>query len=1090
MKNIFLVLISLMLLSTTANSQRNKRGNNSQSSQVVSPKIDKSFDGLKLRSVGPAFTSGRIADIAFHPDNDNVWYVAVGSGGVWKTMNSGITWDPIFDHQSVYSTGCITLDPTNPSTVWLGTGENVGGRHVGFGDGIYKSTDGGATWKNMGLKATEHISKIIVHPTDPNVIWVAAQGPLWSKGGERGVYKSTDGGNTWKNVLSVNEWTGATDLLIDPRNPDVLYTATWQRHRTIAAYMGGGPGSAIHRSDDGGTTWNKLSAGLPSSNLGKIGLALSPQKPDVVYAAIELDRTTGGIFKSTDMGASWEKQSDAVAYGTGPHYYQELYACPHNFDRIYLMNVRVIVSDNGGKTYRTLSERKKHSDNHAMAFRDDDPNYLLIGSDGGLYESFDLAKNWRFINNMPLTQYYKVAVDDREPFYHILGGTQDNGSHGGPSRTDNQHGIRNADWYKTLGADGHQSATEPGNPNISYAETQQGGLHRIDHATGEQVLIQPQAKAGEDYERYNWDAPIIVSPHNPARLYFASQRVWKSDDRGDSWTAISEDLTKNQLRIALPIMGKKQSWDNAWDVGAMSNFNTITSLSESPKRAGLIYAGTDDGIIQISENDGASWTKIFVSSLPGVPAEAFVNDIKADLHDENKVYVALDNHKSGDFKPYLYMSQNKGKTWTKMSSNIPEKHLVWRIVQDHVDPNLFFCATEFGIFFSQNAGSNWIKLKGAPTISFRDLAIQKRENDLVGASFGRSFYVLDDYSVLREASKEKLTAEGSLFSVRDAWWYVPRSIIGSEGAQDYQADNPPFGAMLTYHLSGDYSSMKKDRKKAEKELEKQNRDIPFPGWDAIDEENNETKTSILLTIKDANGNVVRNIKAPAKKGMNRVAWDLRYPSSRAIRPGETMSPWMRRFAVGPLAPVGNYTVSLSKVEQGVTSLLDGPIEFRVKPLNTASLTPASPSEIASFQKELTAAQNDYAQLQDLSRKASDKIEILKIATERIKEDPSKAVKQLFDLEKQVKSIQTRLYGNAAKSEIGERNAPTIGSRLSVARRGASTTHGPTALHRESLTIAKDEIGPIKSELQSLLDEMIPNLEQMMQGMGAPYMFGN
>ena len=1090
MKNIFLLFLGFTLLSFSAFGQRNKRANISQNNQAISNDIDKTFDGLKLRSVGPAFTSGRIADIAIHPDNDNVWYVAVGSGGVWKTMNAGITWKPIFDHESVYSTGCITLDPNNPSTVWLGTGENVGGRHVGFGDGIYKSTDGGLSWINMGLKASEHISKIIVHPDKPNVIWVAAQGPLWSKGGERGVYKSTDGGQSWKSVLSVNEWTGATDLLIDPRNPDVLYTATWQRHRTIAAYMGGGPGSAIYRSDDGGENWNKMNTGLPNSNLGKIGLAISPQKPDVVYAAVELDRTTGGIFKSTDMGASWVKQSDAVAYGTGPHYYQELYACPHNFDRIYLMNVRVIVSDNGGKTYRTLKEEKKHSDNHAMAFKDDDPNYLLIGSDGGLYESFDLADNWRFINNMALTQYYKVAVDDRRPFYHILGGTQDNGSHGGPSRTDNVHGIRNADWYKTLGADGHQSATEPGNPNISYAETQQGGLHRIDHATGEQILIQPQAQAGEDYERYNWDAPIIVSPHSPSRLYFASQRVWKSDNRGDSWTAISDDLTKNELRIGLPIMGKRQSWDNPWDVGAMSNFNSITSLSESPKRAGLIYAGTDDGIIQISENDGASWTKVLVSSLPGVPAEAFVNDIKADLHDENLVYIALDNHKCGDYKPYLYMSNNKGKTWSKMSSNIPDKHLIWRIVQDHVDPNLFFCATEFGIYFSQNAGGKWIKLKGAPTISFRDLAIQKRENDLVGASFGRSFYVLDDYSVLREASREKLTAEGSLFSVRDAWWYVPRSIIGSEGAQDYKADNPPFGAVFTYHLSNDFTSIKKARKKAEKALVKQNRDIPFPGWDALDEENNESKTMVLLTVKDTDGNIVRNIKNPAKKGMNRIAWDLRYPSNRAIRLGESMSPRMRRFAVGPLAPVGNYTVSLSKIENGTTSLLDGPSPFTVKALNKPSLKPASPTAIAAFQKDLASAQNSFAKLQDLSRKANDKISLLKIATERINENPAGAVKKLFELEKQIKSIQTRLYGNRSKSEIGERNAPNIGSRLSVARRGASTSHGPTALHMESLTIAKDEIGPIMTELQMLLDDMIPNLEQMMQRMGAPYMYSN
>ncbi|MEM6803882.1 MAG: glycosyl hydrolase, partial [Bacteroidota bacterium] len=618
------------------------------------------FAGLKLRNIGPAFTSGRIADIAIHPDNDNVWYVAVGSGGVWKTMNSGVTWKPIFDKQSVYSTGCITIDPNNPHTIWLGTGENVGGRHVGFGDGVYKSTDGGKSWKNMGLKASEHISKIIVHPENSDVVWLAAQGPLWNLGGERGLYKSMDGGKNWKKVLGNDEWTGVTDIVLDPRNPDWMYAATWDRHRTVAAYMGGGPGSGIHRSTDGGESWQKLTKGLPGSNLGKIGLAVSPQKPDIVYAAIETDRTKGGVYRSTDRGASWTKRSDAVSGATGPHYYQELYASPHEFDRLYLMDVRIQISEDGGKTFNRLPESKKHSDNHAIAFRKDDPNYLLVGTDAGIYESFDNAVNWRFIDNLPITQYYKLAVDDTKPFYNIYAGTQDNGSHGGPSRTDNFHGIRNADWWITLGADGHQSAIEPGNPNITYAETQQGGLHRIDQITGERVYIQPQAGAGESFERFNWDAPILISPHSPSRLYFASSRVWKSDDRGDSWTAISEDLTRDQERISLPIMGKVQSWDNPWDVNAMSNYNTITSLAESPKQEGLIYVGTDDGIIQVTEDGGKNWRKIEASSLPDVPATAFVNDIRADLFDANTVYVALDNHKNVDFKPYLLKSTDRG----------------------------------------------------------------------------------------------------------------------------------------------------------------------------------------------------------------------------------------------------------------------------------------------------------------------------------------------------------------------------------------------------------------------------------------------
>ncbi len=417
------------------------------------------FAGLKFRNLGPAFMSGRIADVAIHPENDNIWYIAVGSGGVWRTENAGTTWKPLFDSQKSYSIGCVTIDPNNPHVIWVGTGENIGGRHVGYGDGIYRSNDGGGSWKNMGLKESQHISKIIVHPANPDILWVAAQGPLWNKGDERGLYKTTDGGKTWKKTLGDDEWIGVTDIVIDPRNPDWLYAATWQRHRTVANYMSGGPGTGIHKSTDGGETWEAVKKGLPTSNMGKIGLAISPQKPDILYAAIELDRRTGGVFKSTDRGASWTKQSEAVSGATGPHYYQELYACPHNFDRIYLADVRIQVSNDGGKTFKRLQEEHKHSDNHAIAFRKDDPDYLLVGTDGGLYESFDLAKNWRFMENLPLTQFYKLALDDTEPFYNIYGGTQDNSTQGGPSRTDNRHGVRTSDWFITLYADGHEPDT-------------------------------------------------------------------------------------------------------------------------------------------------------------------------------------------------------------------------------------------------------------------------------------------------------------------------------------------------------------------------------------------------------------------------------------------------------------------------------------------------------------------------------------------------------------------------------------------------------------------------------------------------------
>ena len=624
---------------------------------VLAQKSSKNlYGGLEFRNIGPAMTSGRIADIAIHPENENVWYVAVGSGGVWKTMNSGTTWKPIFDDQKVYSTGCITIDSKKPSTIWLGTGENVGGRHAGFGDGVYVSHNDGKSWKNMGLENSEHISKIIVHPENSDIVWVASQGPLWSKGGDRGVYKTINGGKSWKRTLGDAEWIGATDMLIDPTNSDVLYAATWQRHRTVAGYLGGGPGSGLHKSIDGGETWKPLKNGIPKSNLGKTGLAMSPFNSKVIYAAIELDRTKGGVYMTTNGGESWVKQSDAVAGGTGPHYYQEIIASPHHEGTIYFMNNSALESKNHGKTFERMRRSNQHSDSHALVFKKSDPNYLLIGTDGGLYESFDGTESWKYIRNLPITQYFKIAVDDAKPFYNVYGGTQDNGSHGGPSRTISSDGIASADWWKTLGADGAQTATEPGNPDISYGEFQQGALWRIDSKTRETVFIQPQAREGDPYERFNWDAPILVSSHNPKRLYFASQRVWKSKNRGDGWEPISGDLTLNQERMTFQYYDKSQSWDNAWDVGAMSNYNTITSLAESPKQEGLLYAGTDDGLIQVTEDEGANWKKIDLNSIKGLPATPFVNDVRADLFDASVVYAALDNHKYGDYKPYIIKS--------------------------------------------------------------------------------------------------------------------------------------------------------------------------------------------------------------------------------------------------------------------------------------------------------------------------------------------------------------------------------------------------------------------------------------------------
>jgi photosystem II stability/assembly factor-like uncharacterized protein len=1070
-----LFVLAIVPVSIHASSQ--KKGDTSKLN-------DKTFAGLTFRSIGPAFMSGRIADIAIDPENTSTWYVAVGSGGVWKTTNSGITWSPLFDGQKVYSIGCVTIDPTNSNVIWVGTGENIGGRHVGFGDGIYRSKDGGSSWTNMGLKESQHISKIIVHPKDPNVIWVASQGPLWTSGGERGLYKSIDGGKSWNKTLGDDKWVGVTDIVIDPRNPDHIYAATWQRHRNVAAYMGGGPGSGIHRSEDGGETWEKLSKGLPKSNMGKIGLAISPQKPDILYAAIELDRRTGGIYRSSDRGASWEKRSEAVSGATGPHYYQELYASPHQFDKIYLADVRVQVSDDGGKTFTRMKEEKKHSDNHVIVFRDDDPDYLLVGTDGGIFESYDNTKNWRHISNLPLTQYYKVALDDAVPFYNIYGGTQDNGTQGGPSRTDKRAGITNGDWYLIHGGDGHQPATEPGNPAIVYAESQEGYLSRTDRTTGEIISIQPQPGPGEPFERFNWDSPILVSPHMPSRIYFASQRVWRSDDRGDTWRAISNDLTRNQERITLPIMDNTWSWDSPWDMDAMSKYNTITSLAESPFVEGLIYAGTDDGLIQVTENGGEIWRKIEVGSLPGVPETAFVNDIKADLFDANTVYVVLDNHKFGDLNPYLLKSTDRGKSWIPIRGNIPDTTIAWRIAQDHVKPDLLFLATEFGIWFTIDGGEKWVKLKGGlPTISFRDLAIQRRENDLVCASFGRSFYIMDDYTPLRDITEEKLAQEALLFPPRDAWWYIPVIGTSSVGASYFTAPNPPYGAVFTYYLADGYETKKEARRKKEKEQIKKKEPVAFPGWDKVEEERREEKPKVLLTVRDKDGEVVRRIEGPVMKGFHRVAWDLRYPSAYII---DFHSPNFDRESSGLLMPPGNYTVSLSKNINGEVTELSEPVPFTVKRLHQGALTGSSNEEILTYLDEVREMQLQVSAVTTLLNHTVKKVKGMQTALGRASSIPTTLESDLHQLNTELMDLREQLYGNRSKEEVGERSPPTINGRLRVAAGGTRSSYGPTTTQRQNLEIARGELSTLSATLKAITDIQMPKLEKQLVEAGAPW----
>jgi photosystem II stability/assembly factor-like uncharacterized protein len=1050
---------------------------------------EKTLKGLTWRNIGPALMSGRVADIAVDPENKNIWYVGVGSGGVWKTVNHGTSWSTIFDNEGSYSIGCITIDPNNSSTIWVGTGENVGGRHVGYGDGVYKSIDGGKSWKNMGLADSQHIGNIVVDPNDSNTVYVASQGPLWSGGGDRGLYKTTDGGENWELILSAGEYTGVNEVHMDPRDSNVLYASTHQRFRNVAVLLNGGPESGIHKSTDGGQTWRELKSGIPAEDKGKIGLAISPVDPDVVYATIELAQRKGGMWRSTDAGETWEKRSDEVYSGTGPHYYQEIFASPHDVDTVFQVAPTLYRTTDGGKTMEAMSNPHVHGDYHAIVFDPDNPDYLMAGSDGGVYETYDGLENWKFFANMPITQFYKVAVDYDEPFYNIYGGTQDNNTQGGPSRTTNVHGIRNSDWFITLFGDGHQPAADPSDPDIIYSEWQQGNLVRYDRTTGEVIYIQPQPADGESSDRFNWDAPILISPHDPKILYFASQRVWRSDNRGDSWTAISDDLSHGRDRLTMPIMGRVWSWDSAWDVMAMSQYGTISSLSESPLVQGLLYAGTDDGRIHVSENGGESWSS--AGKLPDTPEGFFVNDIRADLHDADTVYVIVDDHKSGDFSPYVFKSTNRGRSWRSISNNLPERHVVWRIVQDHVNANLLFLATEFGVFFSVDAGGAWTKLSGgAPNMSFRDITIQKRENDLVAASFGRSFWVFDDFSPLRTINNENLANDTMLFPVRDALWYIPSRPLGdfeaggksSQGDQFYVADNPPFGAVITYYLPESLMTAKEQRRKSEKEIEKEGGDTPYPGWDALRTEANEEAAEVILTVRNSNGEIIRRLSGPAKAGFHRVAWNLQIEDSNA---------WREQPQSGggfplPLVEPGSYTVSLATRHNG--ELTDSGLQtsITVKPLHQNKLATASPAEVAAFGRRLDSLNIEFEAASAAAGAALKELAAIKQTLMR--SSGGEALRTTASaLEAEIREVQLRMNGDGTRDFMGAPGPVSLSARAGVAQIGTLlSTYGPTEMHETNLQIAERGFEAVKAIINRIVAEDMPALRAQLDAAGVPW----
>ncbi len=1046
------------------------------------------FSGLKFRLIGPAVASGRVMSIAVNPKNKFEYYVGVASGGVWKTVNDGTTWSPVFDGEGSYSIGWVTLDPNNPSVVWVGSGESNSQRSVAWGDGIYRSEDGGKSWNNLGLKKSEHIGRVVIDPRDSKVVYVAAEGPLWGPGGDRGLYKTTDSGKNWKAVLTISENTGVNDVAMDPSNPDILYASAYQRRRHVFTLIDGGPESAIYKSTDAGATWNKISSGLPSVDMGRIGLAVSPADPNVVYAAVEAADRKGGIFRSEDRGATWERRND---FDAGAMYYARIVPDPKNIDRIFVMNVELRESLDGGKTLHKVSEVNHHGDNHAIWIDPDDTKHWLLGSDGGIYETWDDAKSWEFKANLPTVQFYDVAVDNALPFYNVCGGTQDNFSWCGPSRTRNLNGIVNSDWYVTTGGDGFRSQVDPADPNTVYSESQYGVLVRYDKPTGQELVLQPLEGKGEPPLRWNWDSPVIISPHSHTRLYFAANKLFRSDDRGDTWKAISGDLTRQIDRNKLPVMGKVWGPDAVAKNASTSFYGNIVALSESPKKDGLLYVGTDDGLIQVSSDAGGSWTKY--ENFLGVPDMTYVSRLAASSHDTSTVYAAFDNHKNEDFKPYLLKSTDAGKSWSSIAGDLPENVPVLAFAEDPVNANLLFAGTEFGAFFTIDGGAHWVKLKGGlPTIAVRDMVIQSREGDLVIATFGRGFYVLDDITPLRQAKEEATEQTAALYPVKDALLYIERHPLGGpkkgfQGDAFYAAENPPYGAVFTAYMKEKIKTLKEKRQEAEKEAAKKNQTLPYPSHDELRAEAEEAKPEVYFMVYDESGAPIRHVDGNTDAGFQRAAWDLRYPAGQVPKKSGEEEFFPDAADQGPLVLAGNYSVRMFEKVNGAVTEVAGPVSFKVATEGSASMNAADRAAQEDFLRNVTRL---YRAVSGALHTAEDVESRLKSIREALRETPAaeqKLASVADGLEARDREILRALRGDVEMAKRNEAVPSSINDRVNSIMEGERfSLEKPTQSNIDSYNIASAEFGDVLTKLHALVEVDLVKLEKDMETAGAPW----
>ena len=797
---------------------------------------------LTFRSIGPAVMSGRIADVAVtdakssHGRLGNVIYAAAATGGVWKSTNAGVTWTSIFDSVRTGSAGAIAVAPSNPDVVWVGTGEPNNMRSSSWGTGVYKSTDGGRTWSGAMLPKSQHIGRIVIDPRDPNVVYVAALGPLWASGGERGLYKTTDGGKTWTNTKEISKYTGFTDISMDPSNPDVLYAASLERERREYGFLPAGPESGIYKTIDAGKTWTQLKQGLPTGDIGRIGLSVCKSRPTTVYAIVHAKPPANGLYRTDDAGATWQlvNNQNGTAW-----YYSQVRCDPTDPDHVIALNAQSRESHDGGKTLQPFAAGGVHSDHHALWINDDNPEQVILGGDGGLYLSWDAGHSWDHVESIVAGQFYAIAVDDALPFYNVYGGLQDNQTWWGPSRTRNAFGPTNADWARMAGGDGFYAVPDPLDHNLVYAEMQQGGVVRYDARTGQTKNIRPTPSKPSERYRFNWSAPILPSKHDARTVYMAANYLFKSTDRGDSWVHISPDLTRGIDRNKLPLRGATPDSTALGRNEGTAEFGNVTVIDESPLHAGLLAVGTDDGLIQVTRDGGKTWVK--TDKFPNVPDTTYVSRVVWSKSSEGTIYATLDGHRSNDFKPYVLKSADHGATWTSITGDLPDGGSV-QVIREHPrQPNLLFVGTEFGVYFTIDGGTHWTQLKsGLPGVPVHDIQIQARANDLVLGTHGRGIYILDDLTPLENLAKAKQATAAHLFAVQDALLFQPNASKNSGmGTRGFSGQNPEPGPHITYLVA------------------------------------EPTATKVSLSIVDASGTVVREIPAQKAPGMYRTTWDMR-----------------------------------------------------------------------------------------------------------------------------------------------------------------------------------------------------------------------